>query len=257
MSDPVVRGIVIPDMHVPLHDLPAFRCVLKAIEIVKPTRFINLGDVGEFAGVSHWQWRKKRRPPLEYQIPFITEDNMAVNKVLDQIDEKLDKVKCKERYYTQGNHCRWNDHFVEENPYLDNFGFVKAMRIKERGYIYKEAGDMLKLGKINFYHGHLYGGLHHARNHLIQYGANIMFGHHHDVQQASLTHLDGTKQAWSIGCLKDMSRSSNEWLGGRPTRWGHAMAIVDWWDGGHFTVNVVNIIGGRCSLWGHVINGNK
>lgn len=256
-KEPVDRGIVIPDLHAPLHDLPAFRCVLKAIQLVKPNKFINLGDVGEFEGVSHWQWKKKKRPPLEYQIPFIEADNKAVNGVLDEIDNALDRVKCKDRYFTQGNHDRWNDHLVIEHPYLTQFSFVKAMKIRERGYKYYEMGEYLKIGKINFYHGHHYGGKYHAHNHLVRLGANIMYGHWHDVQQAAVTHMDGSKQAWSIGCLKDMKRSANEWLEGRKTNWGHAFAIVDWYGGGRFNANVVNIIDGRCSLYGNVLNGNK
>jgi len=85
-----------------------------------------------------------------------------------------------------------------------------------------------------------------------------MYAHWHDIQQHAVTHVDGPKQAWAIGCVKDMHREKgNEWLGGRRTNWGHAFAIVDFWDSGHFTVHVVNIIKGKCSLWGNVINGNK
>ena len=67
-----------------------------AIEIIKPSIYIDLGDVGEWLGASHWQWRKKKRPPLEYQIPFIDKDVVDVNKGMDMIDESLDKVNCKE-----------------------------------------------------------------------------------------------------------------------------------------------------------------
>ena len=66
--------------------------VKKAIEIVKPDVYIDLGDVGEWHGCSHWQWKKKKRPPLEYQLPFIDKDIVDVNKGLDIIDEALDKV---------------------------------------------------------------------------------------------------------------------------------------------------------------------
>ena len=76
----VDRAIVTPDKHFPIHDQKAINVVCKAIEIVKPSIYIDLGDVGEWHGSSHWQWRKKRRPPLEYQIPFIDKDVVDVNK---------------------------------------------------------------------------------------------------------------------------------------------------------------------------------
>tara|TARA_R110000796_G_C14269343_1_gene401053 strand:+ start:404 stop:523 length:120 start_codon:yes stop_codon:yes gene_type:complete len=37
------RGIVIPDQHFPIHDQAAVNVVLKAIELIKPDIFINLG----------------------------------------------------------------------------------------------------------------------------------------------------------------------------------------------------------------------
>ena len=60
----VKRAIVTPDKHFPLADKKAISCVCQAIEIVKPDIYVDLGDVGESEGSSHWQWRKKKRPPL-------------------------------------------------------------------------------------------------------------------------------------------------------------------------------------------------
>ena len=83
-----------------------------------------------------------------------------------------------------------------------------------------------------------------------------MYGHHHDIQQTSVTHLDGPKSAWAIGCLKDMNAEANKWLGNRQVNWGHAFSIVDYYDKGMFTVSVINILYGRMSLWGELIDGN-
>ena len=83
-----------------------------------------------------------------------------------------------------------------------------------------------------------------------------MYGHHHDIQQSSITHMDGQKSAWSIGCLKDMSSEKNNWLGHRQHNWSHAFSIVDVYEKGFFTVHVIQIINGKTSLWGEVIDGN-
>ena len=83
-----------------------------------------------------------------------------------------------------------------------------------------------------------------------------MYGHWHDVQQHSVTHMDGQKSAWSIGCLKDMSEEKNRWLGNRKHNWSHAFSIVDFFENGYFTVHVLQIINGRTSLWGEIIDGN-
>ena len=133
---------------------------------------------------------------------------------------------------------------------------AECTRLKERGYTYHPAGTYMKLGKLALYHGHHFAGINHTRNHLLKLGANIMYGHHHDIQQSSVTHLDGVKSAWSIGCLKDMKTEKNEWLDGRQHNWSHAFAIVDFYDkSGKFTVHLIQIIDGKTSLWGELIKG--
>ena len=84
------RAIVIPDQHFPIHDQSAVNVVLKAIEIVKPNIFINLGDVGEWESVSSWKYQKIKQPPLEYQLPIIDEEIRLVNEGLDMFDKVLD-----------------------------------------------------------------------------------------------------------------------------------------------------------------------
>ena len=64
----MTRAIVIPDQHFPIHDESAVKVVLKAIEFVKPDIFINLGDVGEWESVSAWAYKRRKRPPIEYQL---------------------------------------------------------------------------------------------------------------------------------------------------------------------------------------------
>ena len=53
------RAFVIPDQHFPIHDQLAVDVTLKALEIVKPDIFINLGDVGEWESVSAWKYKGK------------------------------------------------------------------------------------------------------------------------------------------------------------------------------------------------------
>ena len=93
----VKRVFVTPDKHFPLADKKAINVVKKAIEIVQPDVYIDLGDVGEWHGCSHWQWKKRKRPPLEYQIPFIEKDVKDVNRGMNRIDKSLDKANVKER----------------------------------------------------------------------------------------------------------------------------------------------------------------
>ena len=252
------RAIVTPDKHFPFEDKPAIKVLCKAIELVNPDIYIDLGDTGEWELVSHWQWKKKKRPPLEYQLPFVVKEIEAVNKGMDVIDKSLDKAGTKERHVIEGNHEDWLNRFCEENPYLSKQMLVpNALKLKERGYKYHRIGKMLKIGKLNFYHGHHFAGVHHTRNHLIRLGGNVMYGHHHDIQQSSVTHIDGVKSAWFLGCVKYMSAEANELLGNRQHNWQHAFAIVDFYPNKNFNVTVHQIVNGLRTVDGKVLKAKR
>ena len=91
------RVVVFPDVHYPNHDEKAFKCALNVIKEIKPTGFLLLGDFVDGTSVSHWQWSKKKRPPLEYQLPSIIEEVKRGNEGLDRIDQVLKEVKCKKK----------------------------------------------------------------------------------------------------------------------------------------------------------------
>ena len=198
----------------------------------------------------------KKRPPLEYQLPFVDKEIEAVNAGMDIIDASLDKIKCKERYITEGNHDDWLNRFVDENPYLKGYLFKDAVHLKQRGYKYLPCGKLFNIGNLYFYHGNHFAGVNHTRNHLLRLGCNVMYGHHHDIQQSSVTHMDGAKSAWSIGCLKDMGADANVWLGNREHNWQHAFAIVNFYDKGNFNVELCTIINGKTVVDGELIDGN-
>ena len=56
---PVRRAIITPDKHFPLADNAAIKVLCKTIEIVKPNLYVDLGDIGEWESVSHWEWKKQ------------------------------------------------------------------------------------------------------------------------------------------------------------------------------------------------------
>ena len=193
---------------------------------------------------------------MEDLIPLLDSDIAEVNAGMDWIDESLDKIGCKERHFIQGNHEVWLDKFVTRYPYLSHYETSKALKLKERGYKYHPYNKKknLKIGKLNFTHGK-YVPKYHAYKHLDHYGENIMYGHTHDLQRFTETGLGGTQSAWSLGCLKDMSSEKNKWLKGNLHNWNHAFAIIDWFKNGDFKVEVVEIIKGRTTVWGELLDG--
>ena len=255
-DDGVIKRVVVtPDKHFPLHDVKAINVLCKAIEIVKPDAYVDLGDVGEWNAFSAWKFKRKKAPPLEYLTEDFNKDIKDVNQGMDIIDESLDKANCKEKYITEGNHDNWLNLAVEKYPYIPQYKFANAVNLADRGYDYYPFGRHLKLGKLYLYHGHQYGGQYHSANHLRKLGCNVMYGHWHDLQQMSATHMEGAKSAWSIGCLNHMSADKNDWLDNRRINWAHAFAIVDFFNKGLFTVHIIQIINGKTSLWGELVEG--
>ena len=74
------RAVVFPDQHYPIHDVKAMNVALQVLEESKPDIFINLGDVGEWESVSAHRYKRRKRPPLEYQLPIIDQEIIDVNK---------------------------------------------------------------------------------------------------------------------------------------------------------------------------------
>ena len=251
----IKRVIVTPDKHFPLHDQKAINVVCKAIEVVKPTTYIDLGDTGEWEHFSTHYWKGRCAKPMEDLIPLLDKDVKEVNKGMDQIDKSLNKVKCKERHFIQGNHEVWLDNFVTRYPYLNHYMTEKALKLKKRGYEYHPYNrkKLLKIGKINFTHGK-FVAKYHSFKHLDVYGESIMYGHTHDLQRFTKTGAGGTISAWSLGCLKDIE-ADEDWLCGRLTNWNHAFAIIDFFKNGDYKVEIIEIIRGRTTLWGKVIKG--
>ena len=144
----VNRAIVTPDKHFPYADKSAIKCLTKTIEIVKPDIYIDLGDVGEWHAFSAWRFKRKKAPPLEYLIDDFEKDVKDVNKGMDVIDESLDKINCKKKYMTEGNHDNWLNMCVEKYPYIPQYKFANAVDLKGRGYKYYKFGKHLKVGKL-------------------------------------------------------------------------------------------------------------
>tara|TARA_R100000458_G_C8235971_1_gene216335 strand:- start:140 stop:901 length:762 start_codon:yes stop_codon:yes gene_type:complete len=245
--------VVFPDIHFPKEDEKAFSCALNVIKEVKPSAFLCLGDFAEGESVSHWKWKKRKRPPLEYQLPEIWEEVNYVNSGLDRIDKVLKDVKCKKKIMAQGNHELWFDNFVEENPFMSHLSSYEAFKIKERGYEWHKYGKVFKLlgSKLYVYHGGHYSGIHHARTHALQMGCNIIYGHTHDSQKSTVQHIDGAHMAYSMGCLSKMEK---DFLKGRPTNWTHNVGIIDIFTNNNFNIVVLDIVDGVTAYGGKIIS---
>ncbi len=254
-------ALLLPDTHFAPPNDPnggvdeeAFSCALKIIRLTSPNIIYHMGDVGEWSSVSPWQYKKKSRPPLTYVLQALEADANAVNAYLDRIDEAAREVNCTTKHIIEGNHEVWINNLIEEVPELaSSYSPQKLMNLSRRRWKYHPYGKYVKLGKLSLYHGGHFGGIHHARSHLLHLGTSVVYGHYHDAQVAKIGHLSGYHGAWSIGCLAKMDKP---FLKGRPTNWSHNVALVHVESNGEFFIDVVNIYKGRAYVWGEEVKGN-
>lgn len=258
------RAIVIPDTHGEFVDPVALNCVLQAILLLKPDQVIMLGDLGEWSSVNHHVHARIRKPAADIIAAGIRKDaKLTATHVLDPVDAACKQAGVKTKVMLTGNHDRWLDAFVDANPDYANTHFGEAVGYrfdqifdwKKRGWQVFPCGKLFRVGELYFCHGHHYGGAYHTRAHLIHLGVNVMYGNWHDVSYYSMTSARGTIGAWSLGCLKQLTPTANRWLEHRSINWGQAFAIVEWWGKGRFTVHVINIIEGQCSLLFKFLDG--
>jgi len=214
-----------------------------------------MGDIGEWESVCRYRYQRRKRPPLKYILSELDLEIDGVNKLLDSFP------KTKKVTVLQGNHDLWLDYFAEEeyecDPLKELYLFKNAIKIKERKWKYLTYGELYKIGKLYFYHGGHYSTIAHARQHVLNMGINILYAHNHDVQRVSISHAEGFRAAFCIGCLKKMDQKSNMWLKGRKTNWGSACAVIDFEKNGNFRCDIVDITAGKTTMWGKVIDGCK
>jgi hypothetical protein len=249
------RELVFADPHAPLHDEKYLNVLLQAIEIVKPHTVRCVGDFGEWDSVSPWQFKRRKRPPLEYILDALTMEAEEVNAVLDRIDETCKSAGVKKKHMHMGNHEIWLENLHEEHPYLEWVLPWHIMELNKRKWTWTPNHKLVNVEGLIMYHGNAYGGIYHGANNLRKFGnVDIMYGHLHDYQIHSASLVEGTAKAYCIGCGKKMDRDSNDWVGPRAMNWSHAFAIASFFRGIH-TVEVVEVKDGRATLWGHELNG--
>jgi len=245
--------IFCPDTHVAPEgsveggiDPRAESVLMQAIALVKPDRFVHIGDVGEWESVCEYRWERRRRPPFEFMVPMIQKDVKSVNGFLDRLEKKLDKAGCGKVTIIEGNHEVWCNNFAlaETRP---EFEAKALMKIEKRGWEWSPYGEFAQFGKLYATHGGHFTGLHHAYKTVLGLSANCIYGHFHNVESAHVMHLGGAYGAWSIGCLCKLVK---QFLRGRPTAWSHAFAIVHVESDGQFHVEVIDVFEGVAWVYG-------
>lgn len=243
--------IVVTDMHVPEHNMIPVKALLYMMDDIKFDGIINLGDYMDMACISHWNKQKK----LTSEGMKLKEDYIVGNAVLDEFDKRLPVDA--DKHFMFGNHEDWYNQFIENNPMLEGMLNPKdELQLEKRGYtVYENYNDIFSIGRLNFTHG-IYCGMHYVKKHIDELKTNVMFGHLHSQREryASSPAKQLAISGYALGCLCDMSP---DYMKGKPNKWTHGFAVVNFFEDGTFDVDLKRIVNGRFVYHGKIYDGNK
>ena len=250
--------MILPDLHLPVHDRSALRIVLRAIEHLKPQRVVILGDWLDAAFASAHPASSREEAE---QGGYIQNEIEPCRRLLQEIEEHS-----KETIYLEGNHEFRVERLISRDrgawlaipelvlpknllsinrknkftwiPYQHNATHNDAYRLPH----YEIADGLIAV------HGWS-TSKYSANKHLdLVRGWSIVYGHTHRAQSTSSRHpMTGrTIMGWSPGCLAQLQPM---WMHSSPTEWVHGFSLIHCRnDMSKWTAYTINIDQGECVL---------
>jgi len=231
-------GIIIPDLHYPIHDKKYLKTLFALTKDVNPDYLIYLGDCFDAYGISQFA----RRDGIDMEIG-VWQTHKEILGFKEVIYDPL-KAMCKkgtEIYWTGGNHDEQRtreaiEQFPDRKQLLDlqtNFPDAKICQYNES----------IKIGKVFFTHG-VYTNDAHAKKHTIAFEGNVVYGHTHTAQEyIKSTHgNNGTHGGFSMGCG---CNNNPEYMKNRPNSWVQMIGVIYFHDDGNFNLYKIFINKGK------------
>jgi len=250
MSADTFKVLFIPDVHVPYHHVPAWRVVLDYIRRGRPGAVVQVGDFSSFDSVSRYRPDPRRVLPLAEEIA-------GSNLALDELDEacRVGGVARGNRWLLEGNHeVRLDAYVREQAPELRPFIDWRAMlRLDQRGWATVPYLDVLELGELSIAHDIGRAGVNAARQSLIDYGHNLLFGHTHRAAIAYQGTTRGKRHvSATIGWLGDPEAITYRHRSMVRRDWQHGFAVVHFRADGSFWLQFIPIVDGVAVVDGEV-----
>jgi predicted phosphodiesterase len=232
-KDDFIR-IIANDVHGSSMDRPAVEAFLTDLKRWSPDEIVLNGDIIECGGflAKHHVLGYVAQTEYSYQ-----DDISATNWFLDEVQKAAPNAAI---HYIEGNHDERPEKWVvdqtmrhqRDSEFLRGLVSPSALlKLDERGiqfyrrsikYVDGLPPGWIKLGKVFFTH-ELSGSKNAARDSVNQTAGNVVFGHTHREDTASLVLPGvGLVKAWNPGCLCLMQPL---WRHSNPTNWSHGYGV--------------------------------
>lgn len=243
-SSGVERRVILGDLHVPFHSLPACSAALALIRLIQPQRIVQLGDLWNMGAVSHhprpFGGRENHAGALAQGRAFLE----ALRKAAPGAEIRV----------LMGNHDRWGEEYEDENPQMA--GLVTAHQILDCErlgiQVHTSIREPLVLGPVAYHHGYG-GGEHFAKRYATDDAPKAgvscyVVAHHHTLQLFSAR--NGC-ECWGAGWLGRPDPSAFSYAknnGG----WRQSLLVQDI-AGEMVTTTPVKLEGGRALFSGRLV----
>lgn len=251
----VKKAIILPDIHIPLHDELSINAVNQYARENGPWDYwVQLGDLGDFDFIS--KYTKENLRALNGKTWKWQYD--PINQFLDEQQEIYGDGT--EYTILEGNHDYRVECVIDRMPELE--GLVELpiqCDLEGRGIRWVRSwseGEIFKLGRAFFTHG-AFHNINHTKSTVTKYGHSVFYGHTHDIMETPWERYgdDDTIVARSMGCLCTYKM---KYMRGRPTKWQQGFGIFYILPDGSFTYYTPRIIQHRfVGPDGRVYDGNN
>jgi predicted phosphodiesterase len=196
--------LLISDLHIPYHNISAITAALDYGQEAKINTVIINGDLMDFYQMSRFE-----KDPRKRSAKFEFDSTKAFLVVLRATFPNA------QIYWVKGNHCvRYEQWLMAKAPEVFDDPYYKLeerLRLNEERIHLINDKTIVKAGKLNIHHGHLFfrgfmAPVNSARGLFMKAKESTICGHVHKISEHTETNLSGDlTTCWSTGCLCELS----------------------------------------------------
>lgn len=239
--------LIVPDIHVPFHDVRAIKLITKLIQELNPDGLIQLGDALDAFQISTYSKDPGRRN-------LLAEDIEDYKQIITEWAKHLKQGAV--IHLLEGNHeyrlsryiassCRDLHGLVPDWPTL--LGLEIRNRLGRHKWYWHSYNkwNSCNLGDVILMHGFYYN-THAAATALAKYKTSVIFGHTHRVAYVT----DGHHYAAMLGHVSDEKDTAHQ---PTPTGWQQAVGLLHVDRTGKSNLEIISIHEGRAVVHGKII----
>lgn len=239
-------GLLIPDCHHPNVSEPAWRLLLRAAMLLKPTTIVLLGDFLDGESLSLHEPDEPGKRDFEDELS-------AVLQALTQ----LDQLGATRKVYVCGNHeDRLARFLARKAPALyRSLRLPELLHLEERGWQWVPYKQSLRVGKLNMTHDTGSAGMNAHRASARAFMGNAAIGHTHRMAYEVVGRFNEEPYlAAMFGWLGDAKAAARYIHEAKSAEWVHGFGVFYLEPSGVCHVQPVPIVGGRCVVQGKLVS---